>query len=62
MLISNTAFGCVVWLNTYEQDDKAVLEELEKLRASKSVVVFCSGSEETLQLLLQAVKCSLRDI
>jgi hypothetical protein len=54
MLISKASFGCIVWLKTYEQGDEEVLEELNKLKTSKPVFVFCSGSEETVQLLKKA--------
>lgn len=51
MLTRETVFGYIVWLNEEEISDKEVEKEINKLKNQGRVAVFCSGRQDSLQII-----------
>jgi len=51
MLTRETAFGYIIWVDEEEVNGKEVEREITRLKNQGSIAIFCSGSQDTLQII-----------
>lgn len=56
MRINKTLYGHVVWITKEEENDKAVIEEIQNLKKSGKVAVMVSGGENKSEIICKLLR------
>ena len=60
MKVEKTSFGYLVILMVEEQNDRAVMEEIKKLKENGKVAVLISGNENALVGISKVIKNTIQ--
>lgn len=60
MLTRETAFGYIVWLEEEEISGKEVEKEINRLKNLGRVAIFCSGRQDSLQIISKLLQENMK--